>query len=114
MDGDNRSLAQTFNAHPSFSGATALLGAAIDAQAAYTVQRSQVKIALLALMLTARRPLGGVASGATVSGVVRDAQGVAQMGALVQVLASDSSMVGDGVYRSARTLSDRQSCSRKI
>jgi hypothetical protein len=35
-----------------------------------------------------------VGPGATVSGVVRDADGVAQMGALVQVIASDSALVG--------------------
>ena len=55
------------------------------------MQRSQVKIVLLALMLTVachRQSSRGPA--AAVSGVVRDAQGVAQMGALVQVLANDS------------------------
>jgi len=35
-----------------------------------------------------------VGPGATVSGVVRDADGVVQMGALVQVLAADSALVG--------------------
>ena len=44
--------------------------------------------------------------GAVVSGVVRDAQGVAQMGALVQVLTADAATVGDGVHRSARTVCD--------
>lgn len=37
-----------------------------------------------------------VGQGATISGVVRDAQGVVQMGALVQVLAGDATMVGAG------------------
>ncbi len=58
------------------------------------MQRSQVKIAILALMLATSaigRAAGPVAA---VSGVVRDAQGVAQMGALVQVLAQNSVMVG--------------------
>jgi hypothetical protein len=58
------------------------------------VQRSQVKIAILAVMLATAaigRAAGPVAA---VSGVVRDAQGVAQMGALVQVLAQNSVMVG--------------------
>ena len=63
-----------------------------------TVQRSQVKIAIVALMLipasiaVAAGGGGGnpQAAGAVVSGLVRDAQGVAQMGALIQVLASDS------------------------
>lgn len=59
-----------------------------------TVQRTQVKIALLALMLGVASVGGAVASAATVTGVVRDAQGVAQMGALVQVLRADSSLVG--------------------
>jgi len=58
------------------------------------VQRSQVKIALLALMLSTASMCLAVGPGATVSGVVRDADGVAQMGALVQVLASDSALVG--------------------
>ncbi len=58
------------------------------------VQRSQVKIALLALMLSTASVCLAVGPGATVSGVVRDADGVAQMGALVQVIASDSALVG--------------------
>src|SRR5271170_7503332 len=64
-----------------------------------TVQRSQVKFALVALMLipasiaVAAAGGGGAntqASAAVVSGLVSDAQGVAQMGALVQVIANDS------------------------
>ncbi len=57
--------------------------------------RPQVNIALLTLMLTTAA-IGRAAepSGAAVSGVVRDAQGVAQMGALVQVVAADSALVG--------------------
>jgi hypothetical protein len=62
------------------------------------VQRSQgsiqVKIALLALMLSTASVCLAVGPGATVSGVVRDADGVAQMGALVQVMANDSALVG--------------------
>jgi hypothetical protein len=58
------------------------------------VQRSQVKIALLALMLSTVSVCLAAGPGATVTGVVRDADGVAQMGALVQVLASDSALVG--------------------
>ena len=67
-----------------------------------TVQRSQVKFALVALMLipasiaVAAGGGGGAntqATGAVVSGLVRDAQGVAQMGALVQVMANDSQTV---------------------
>mgnify|MGYP001550645894 CR=1 FL=1 len=57
------------------------------------MQRSQVKIVLLTLMLATASIGEAAAPGATVSGVVRDAQGVVQMGALVQVLANDS-MVG--------------------
>lgn len=45
-------------------------------------------------MLTTAAVSEAVGQGATVSGVVRDAQGVAQMGALVQVLAKDSSILG--------------------
>ncbi len=57
------------------------------------MQRSQVKIALLALTLTVAATGRAAGSAAAVSGVVRDTQGVAQMGALVQVLANDA-MVG--------------------
>ncbi len=58
------------------------------------MQRSQVKIALLALMLSTASVCLAAGSGATVSGVVRDADGVAQMGALVQVMTNGSVMVG--------------------
>ena len=57
------------------------------------MQRSQVKIAILAIVLTAAATSRAAGPVAAVSGVVRDAQGVAQMGALVQVLANDA-MVG--------------------
>jgi hypothetical protein len=67
------------------------LGAAVYAQVPNTVQRTQVKIAILAMMLTASA--AGWAAPAAVSGVVRDAQGVVQMGALIQVLGSDSALV---------------------
>ncbi len=53
-----------------------------------------MKIALLALMLSTASVCLAVGPGATVSGVVRDADGVVQMGALVQVLAADSALVG--------------------
>ena len=59
-----------------------------------TVQRSQVKIAILAVMLMTAATGRAAGPAAAVSGVVRDAQGVAQMGALVQVLAQNSMMVG--------------------
>jgi len=68
-------------------------GEAIDAQDGITVQRSQVKIVLLALMLLTASVSGSAGQGAVVSGVVRDSQGVVQMGALVQVLAGDSSIM---------------------
>jgi Carboxypeptidase regulatory-like domain len=58
------------------------------------VQRSQVKIVLLALVLTSASMCRAADPAAVISGVVRDAQGVAQMGALVQVVAGDSAMVG--------------------
>jgi hypothetical protein len=60
-----------------------------------TVLRPQVKIVFLALLLTTSA-IGRAADppGATVSGVVRDAQGIVQMGALVQVVADDSALVG--------------------
>ncbi len=61
------------------------------------MQRTQVKITKigqLALMLIIASAGGSIARGAVVTGVVRDAQGVAQMGALVQVMRADSSLVG--------------------
>jgi hypothetical protein len=56
-----------------------------------------VKIVLLALVLMTASMCEGADPGAAVSGVVRDAQGVVQMGALVQVLTGDSAMVGTAV-----------------
>jgi hypothetical protein len=58
------------------------------------VQRSQVKIAILAVMMAVTATGRATGPVAAVSGVVRDAQGVAQMGALVQVLTQNSVMVG--------------------
>jgi hypothetical protein len=51
-----------------------------------------VKIAIVVLLLAAAP--GWASNPAAVTGVVRDAQGVVQMGALVQVLGADSVMVG--------------------
>lgn len=59
-----------------------------------TVQRFQVKFVLSVLMLGSASVIFAAAPpGAAVSGVVRDNQGVAQMGALVQVLTADSAAV---------------------
>jgi Carboxypeptidase regulatory-like domain len=59
------------------------------------VLRPQVKIVFLTLVLTTAAVCRAAdPSGAAVSGVVRDAQGIAQMGALVQVVADDSALVG--------------------
>jgi hypothetical protein len=58
------------------------------------VQRTRFKITILSLILTAASAGWAAGPVAAVSGVVRDSQGVAQMGALVQVLAKDSVMVG--------------------
>ncbi len=58
------------------------------------MQRPQVKIAFVSVMLLAAAVRVAAAQGAAVSGVVRDAQGVAQMGALVQVIAEDSAVLG--------------------
>ena len=56
------------------------------------MQRNQVKIAMFVLLLAAAPCWAS--NPAAVTGVVRDAQGVVQMGALVQVLGADSVMVG--------------------
>jgi hypothetical protein len=58
------------------------------------VQRPQVKIAFVSLMLLTVAVRVAAGQGAAVSGVVRDAQGVAQLGALVQVVANDSAVLG--------------------
>jgi hypothetical protein len=73
-----------------FSGRWQHLEQAIDAQVDKTVQRSQVKIAVLTVMLLTASVLFAAPPGATVTGIVRDNQGVGQMGAMVQVLAADS------------------------
>src|SRR6202040_3740951 len=78
---------------PNFSGARTF-ATAIDAQDGSTVQRPQVKIAFVSLMLLTVAVRVAAGQGAAVSGVVRDAQGVAQLGALVQVIADDSAMAG--------------------
>lgn len=61
------------------------------------MQRSDLKILVVALMLlsasmsvSAAPKAAGPAGGAMVSGIVRDAQGVVQMGALIQVVSSNS------------------------
>jgi hypothetical protein len=59
------------------------------------VQRPQVKIAFVSLVLLTVAVRGAAGQGvAAVSGVVRDAQGVAQLGALVQVVAENSAVLG--------------------
>lgn len=77
-----------------FVGADKKTAKAIDAQDGFTVQRPQVKIALFSLMLLTVAASSAAAQGAAVTGVVRDAQGVAQLGALVQVIADDSAVLG--------------------
>lgn len=78
---------------PPFPGATDL-EQAIDAQGIQAVQRYHLQFAILALMLTLTSVSGASAAGAVVSGTVRDSQGVAQMGALIQVMAGDSVTAG--------------------
>ena len=58
------------------------------------MQRPQVKIAFVSLMLLTAAVRVAAGQGAAVSGVVRDAQGVAQLGALVQVVAENSAVLG--------------------
>ena len=57
------------------------------------MQRSKVEFVLATLMLVASSTLCA-AQRAAVSGIVRDASGVAQLGVLVQVMAADSSLMG--------------------
>jgi len=65
-----------------------------DAQGMRTVQRCWIRygLALGALMLWLTPGMSVAATAATVSGVVRDARGVAQMGAMVEVLAASGSV----------------------
>jgi hypothetical protein len=58
------------------------------------VQRPQVKIAFFSLVLLTVAVRVAAGQGAAVSGVVRDAQGVGQLGALVQVVAENSTVLG--------------------
>jgi hypothetical protein len=59
------------------------------------VLRPQVKIVFLTLVLTTAAVCRAAdPPGAAISGVVRDAQGIAQMGALVQIVADDSALMG--------------------
>ena len=55
-----------------------------------THQRHLAKLLLLGMALVLTSPAFAGGGGAVVSGVVRDAQGVAQMGALVQILGANS------------------------
>ena len=58
------------------------------------MQRSQGKIAFVSLLLLVVAVRVSAAQGAAVSGVVRDAQGVVQLGVLVQAIADDSAVLG--------------------
>lgn len=80
-----------------------------------TVQRSCLRygIVLGGLLLGLTPGLIAAASAATVSGVVRDAQGVAQMGVLVEALSADSTRMGTaftdmaGRYRIANLIAGK-------
>ncbi len=65
---------------------------AVDAQGNATVQRSKVKFAILMLSVVIPPMCHAAPPSAAVSGVVRDSQGVAQMGALVQIVSGDSAL----------------------
>jgi hypothetical protein len=58
------------------------------------VQRSRVELVLVALTVLLASSSVCAAQHAAISGVVRDATGVAQLGVLVQVSAADSAVVG--------------------
>lgn len=58
------------------------------------MQRPQVKIAVFSFLLLAAGVGAAAGQGAVVSGVVRDAHGVAQLGAMVQVIGDGSARVG--------------------
>jgi hypothetical protein len=58
------------------------------------VQRPQGKIAIVSLLLLTVAVRTAAGQGAAVSGVVRDGQGVTQLGVLVQAIADNSSVLG--------------------
>jgi Carboxypeptidase regulatory-like domain len=95
---DNRSLTQAIqHAFRSLFRARICFGEAIDAQDGITVQRPQVKIVFLAMLLMSAACSEAAAPlSAAVTGVVRDAQGAVQMGALVQVVTGNA-MVGSAL-----------------
>jgi hypothetical protein len=57
------------------------------------VQKIRIEFVVAALLLMTAGSCWAASSDAAVSGVVRDAQGVAQMGALVQILGADATLV---------------------
>jgi len=67
---------------------------AIDARDVQPVQRYRMKFAGVGLMLVLASGVCVAAPAAAVSGIVRDTRGVAQMGVLVEALASNSASVG--------------------
>jgi hypothetical protein len=69
-----------------------LSGEAVGAKVHNTVQRNYVKIVIVLLLTAATSSLASTP--AAVTGIVRNTQGVVQMGALVQVLGGDSVMIG--------------------
>jgi hypothetical protein len=99
-----------------FFGAS-FLEKANDAQVMLTVTRcwigTKTRFGMGALMLFAASAVCSAASTAAISGVVRDAEGVAQMGAVVQVLAAGSVSVATaftdmhGRYRIANLMPGR-------
>ena len=58
-----------------------------------TLHRVRVEFVVAALLLLTAGSGWAASSDATVTGVVRDAQGVAQMGALVQILGADATLI---------------------
>ena len=58
-----------------------------------TVHKIRIEFVVAALLLLTATSGWAAASDAAVTGVVRDAQGVAQMGALVQILGADATLI---------------------
>ncbi len=71
-------------------------GRSHDAQGVFTVQGIRTKIVLV-VMLSPALPVCAAAQTAAVEGVVRDAQGVGQLGATVQVLSGSSLAVATAI-----------------
>src|SRR5260370_300851 len=97
--GDNRQPARAIESNPLLFRVLLIWSRPSARREDETVQRSQVNIVVVAALMLVSASLSlaaepkapaGAARGAVVSGIVRDAKGMALMGAVIQVMANDS------------------------